>query len=86
MASHGEFGSCCPSARAILRGVLPSRQEVQFSAKDRVREGSYGAAAVGRQGHPPNFVGSSIDQSGGPTELRYKGLERGKESEMGHGT
>ena len=56
----GEFGSCWWSARVILITILQNRQEVQFSRKDRVREGSYGAE-VGRQGHPPNFVRSSIE-------------------------
>ena len=55
-----EFGSCCRSARAILIGILQNRQEMQFSAKDRMREGSYGKE-VGRQGHPPNFARPSIE-------------------------
>ena len=56
-----EFGSCCRSARAILIGILQNRQEMQFSAKDRAREGGY-CAEVGRQGHPPNFVRPSIEE------------------------
>eukprot|EP01043_Picozoa_sp_COSAG02_P100108 COSAG02_NODE_36200_length_457_cov_83.583799_1_plen_77_part_01 len=55
-----EFGSCYRSARAILIGILQNRQEMQFSAKDRLAQGSYGAE-VGRQGHPPNFVRPSIE-------------------------
>ena len=42
-----EFGSCCHSARAILIGILQNRQEMRFSAKDRLALGSYGAE-VGR--------------------------------------
>eukprot|EP01043_Picozoa_sp_COSAG02_P088580 COSAG02_NODE_25674_length_652_cov_0.915009_1_plen_69_part_01 len=55
-----EFGSWWWSARAILIGILQNRQEMQFSAKDRMREGSYGEE-VGRWGHPPNFVRPSIE-------------------------
>jgi hypothetical protein len=55
-----EFGSCCHSARAILIGILQNRQEMQFSAKDPLALGSYGAE-VGRWGHPPNFVRPSIE-------------------------
>eukprot|EP01043_Picozoa_sp_COSAG02_P053144 COSAG02_NODE_5828_length_4008_cov_3.994372_1_plen_154_part_10 len=55
-----EFGSCCRSARAILIGILQNRQEMQFSAKDRLQQFSCGAE-VGRQGHPPNFVRPSIE-------------------------
>eukprot|EP01044_Picomonas_judraskeda_P023106 COSAG03_NODE_5961_length_1141_cov_1.598848_2_plen_52_part_01 len=44
-----EFGRCCHSARVILIGILQNRQEMQFSAKDRMREGSYDGE-VGRQG------------------------------------
>eukprot|EP01044_Picomonas_judraskeda_P009413 COSAG03_NODE_1145_length_4725_cov_2.878513_3_plen_291_part_00 len=43
-----EFGSCCRSARAILIGILQNRQEMQFSRKDRLAQGSYDAE-VGRQ-------------------------------------
>ena len=56
----GEFSSCWWSARAILIGILQNRQEMQFSAKDRLTMGSYGEE-VGRQGHPPNFVRPSIE-------------------------
>ena len=55
-----ELGSCCHSAWAILIGILQNRQEMQFSAKDRMREGSY-CAEVGRWGHPQNFVRPSIE-------------------------
>ena len=55
-----ELGSCCRSARAILIEILQNRHEMLLSAKDRMREGSYGEE-VGRQGHPPNFVGPSIE-------------------------
>ena len=55
-----ELGSCCHSAWAILIGILQNRQEMLLSAKDRMREGSYGEE-VGRQGHPPNFVRPSIE-------------------------
>ena len=55
-----EFGSCCHSAWAILIGILQNRQEMQFSAKDRMREGGYGEE-VERQGHPQNFVRPSIE-------------------------
>ena len=50
----------CPPSKLILIGISQNRQEMQFSAKDRAREGGYGEE-VGRQGHPPNFVGSSIE-------------------------
>ena len=55
-----ELGSCCHSAWAILIEILQNRQEMLLSAKDRMREGSYGEE-VGRQGHPPNFVRPSIE-------------------------
>ena len=55
-----ELSSCCHSARTILIGILQNRQEMQFCAKDRMREGGYGEE-VGRQGHPPNFVRPSIE-------------------------
>ena len=35
-----EFGSCCHSARVILIGIMQNRQEMQFFAKDRAREGA----------------------------------------------
>ena len=44
-----EFGSCCHSARVILIGILQNRQEMQFSRKDRLAQGSYDAE-VGRWG------------------------------------
>ena len=56
-----EFGSCCRSARVILIRILQNRQEMQFSAKDRLALDSY-CAEVGRQGHPPNFVRPSIEE------------------------
>ena len=55
-----DFGSCCHSAWAILIGILQNRPEVANSYQDRAREDGRGAE-VGRQGHPPNFVGSSIE-------------------------
>ena len=55
-----EFGSCCHSARVILIRILQNRQEMQFSAKDRAREGGYGGE-LERWGHPQNFAGSSIE-------------------------
>ena len=55
-----EFGSCCHSARVILIRILQNRQEMQFSAKDRAREGGYGGE-LERWGHPQNFAESSIE-------------------------
>ena len=55
-----ELGSCCHSAWAILIEILQNRHEMLLSAKDRMREGSYGEE-VGRQGHPSNFVRPSIE-------------------------
>ena len=55
-----EFGSCCRSAGTILIGILQNRLEVQFSAKDRLPQGSC-SAEVERWGHPPNFVRPSIE-------------------------
>eukprot|EP01043_Picozoa_sp_COSAG02_P012469 COSAG02_NODE_481_length_21461_cov_43.885597_8_plen_76_part_00 len=55
-----EFGSCWRSVQATLIRILQNRQEMQFSAKDRMREGSYGAEVAG-WGHPPNFARPSIE-------------------------
>ena len=55
-----KLGSCCRSARAILIGILQNRQEMQFCAKDRMREGGYGGE-LERWGHPQNFAESSIE-------------------------
>jgi hypothetical protein len=56
-----EFDRCCHSARAILIEIPKNRQEMQFSAKDRLPQSSY-AAEVRREGHPPNFVRPSIEE------------------------
>ena len=55
-----ELGSCWGASRRNLIGILQNQPEVANSYQDRAREGGYGEE-VGRQGHPPNFVGSSIE-------------------------
>ena len=55
-----EFGSCGHRWEGKRTKEMQNRQEMLLSAKDRMREGSYGEE-VGRQGHPPNFVRPSIE-------------------------
>ena len=55
-----DFGSCGVGLGRNLIRILQNRPEVVNSYQDRAREGGYGEE-VGRQGHPPNFVGSSIE-------------------------
>ena len=55
-----EFGSCGHRWEGKRTKEMQNRLEVQFSRKDRLAQGSYGAE-VGRQDHPPNFVRSSIE-------------------------
>ena len=55
-----EFGSCGHRWEGKRTKEMQNRQEMQFSAKDRMREGGYGEE-VGRQGHPQNFVRPSIE-------------------------
>ena len=55
-----EFGSCGHRWEGKRTNEMQNRLEVQFSRKDRMREGSYDGE-VGRQGHPQNFVRPSIE-------------------------
>ena len=58
-----EVGAELRRCEALRRGKrtegMQNRPEVRSLSVDRAREGGYGGE-VGRQGHPPNFVGSSI--------------------------
>ena len=56
----GEFGSCGRRWEGKRTKETQNRLEVQFSRKDRLAQGSYGAE-VGRQGHPQNFARPSIE-------------------------
>lgn len=51
--------SACPPSRSILTGTSQNRPEVRFCAETRPAC-ALCDAKVGRWGHPPNFVGSSI--------------------------
>ena len=55
-----EFGSCGQRWEGKRTEEMQNRLEVQFSRKDRMREGSYDGE-VGSQGQPQNFVRSSIE-------------------------
>ena len=55
-----ELGRCGVRLGVNLIRILQNRPEVANSYQDRAREDGR-SAEVGRQGHPPNFVGSSIE-------------------------
>ena len=55
-----EFGSCGRRWEGKRTEEMQNRPEVWSFGKDGMREGSYDGE-VGRQDHPPNFVGPSIE-------------------------
>jgi hypothetical protein len=55
-----ELGSCWGASRRNLIGILQNQPEVANSYQDRGRQEGYDGE-VGRQGHPQNFVGPSIE-------------------------